>query len=321
LAIVVLAALLALAGLGGGVWGLYSGSSSNAGDELVAASDLTAPTASSSVIGKTQGGVPGYIHQGGTYNVYANVADSGAPASGIASVTGDVSAITAALTATPLTAGAFTMGGTSYGYRSATLTTNAVLAAATYPYTLTSKDGATNTRTQSGFSVVVDNTVPTASDVQTTNKAGNNAGRPEIGDTIIFTFSEPIDPISVLASWTGASTSVVTRIDNNVFSPNFDGLTIYNAANSLPLALGTVNLGHKDYVSANATFGATGTASTMVMSGNTITVTLGTASSGTSTAGGNGTMVWSPSVNAFDRAANAQSATASTETGAADKDF
>jgi hypothetical protein len=316
-AAVPLALLLALASACGVVWAAYSGNASSSGNEFVAAADWVAPTASASVIGKTQGGVPGFIRQGGTYFVYANVSDGGGPASGISTVSANASAVTTGQSAAALTSGSFTTGGGSYNYRSASLTANASLAAATYSYTLTSKDVAANSGTQSGYTVVVDNTAPSASDIQTTNKSGNIAGRPELGDTIVFTFSEPIDPSSILASWSGASTSVVVRITNATNDP----LTVYNAANATQLPLGSVSLGRNDYVSASATFGATGTASTMVQSGNAITVTLGTASAGPTTASTTGTMSWTPSASAYDRAGNAETTTARSETGTADKDF
>jgi hypothetical protein len=317
LALVTLASLLCLAALAGGVWAAYSGSSGSAGNELVAAPDWVAPTASSSLIGKSQGGVPGYIRQGGTYNVYANVSDSGNPPSGVASVAGALTTITTGQTATALAAGSFALGGVAYGYRSSTLTANAALAAGSYSYSLTSKDALGATRVQSGFAVIVDNTVPAAADVQATNKSGNIVGRPEIGDSIVYTFSEPIDPGSILAGWTGTTTSVVARITNA--TP--DALTVFNPANTVQLPLGSVSLGRNDYVTASATFGSTGTASTMVQSENTITVTLGTASSGPSTSASTGTMVWSPSASAYDWAGNAGSVTARSETGTADKEF
>lgn len=312
-----LAALLCAGATAGTVWAVYSGNAASDGNELVAAPDWAPPTASASVIGKSQGGVPGYVKQGGTYMVYANVSDTGAPASGIASVTANASTITTGQSAAALSAGSFTIGGTAYSHRSGTLTANASLAAATYSYSLTSKDLAGNSGTQSGYTVVVDNTAPTATDIQTTNKSGNVAGRPDIGDTVVYTFSEPIDPHSVLANWTGAATSVVVRITN----ASGDPLTVFNAANATQLPLGSVNLGRTDYVSANATFGASGTASTMVQSGNAITVTLGTASAGPTTAATTGTMTWTPSASAYDRAANAQTTTARAETGTADRDF
>ena len=315
-AAVPLAVLLAIACAGGIVWA-YSGNAGSAGNELVAAPDWVAPTASATAIGKTQGGATGYIRQGATYYVYANVGDSGAPASGVASVTANAASVTTGQSAAALTPGSFAAGGASFNYRSASLTANASLAAGTYAYSLTSKDVAANSRTQSGFSVVVDNTAPTATDIQTTGKSGGTVGRPEIGDSITYTFSEPIDSHSILANWGGASTNVVVRIANATGDP----LTVYNATNTTQLPLGSVNLGRNDYVSAAATFGATGTASTMVQSGNAITITLGTASAGPTTASTNGTMSWTPSASAYDRAGNAETTTARSETGAADREF
>jgi hypothetical protein len=312
-----MAALLGLAGISGGLWAAYTASAGSDGNELVAATDWVAPTVFASMIGKTQGGVPGYIRQGGTYNVYANAGDSGAPASGVASVSGDLSTVTTGQTAAALSFGSFTIGGVSYGYRSANLTANAALAAGTYSYSLTAKDVAANSRLQSGYTVIVDNTVPSASDIQTTNKSGNTLGKPEIGDSVTYTFSEPIDANSILANWTGAATNVVVRVTN---SAN-DTLTVFNATNATQLPLGSVNLARGDYVTANATFGATGTASTMVQSANAITVTLGTASSGPTTAAANGTMVWTPSASAYDRAGNAETTTTRSEAGSADRDF
>jgi hypothetical protein len=312
-----LTVLLVSAATCAGVWAAYSANSTSGGNELVAATDWVAPTASSTVIGKSQGGVAGYIHQGGAYNVYANAGDSGAPAGGISTVTANAGTITTGQSAAALSPGSFAIGGVAYGYRTASLTANATLAAGTYSYSLTSKDVATNTRTQSGYTVTVDNTAPTASDIQTTNKSGNTLGKPELGDSITFTFSEPIDASSILAGWTGAATGVVVRITN----ATNDTLTVDNAANTTQLPLGSVNLARSEYVTANATFGATGTASTMVQSGNSVTVTLGTASSGTSTAFIAGTMIWTPSASAYDWAGNAETTTARNETGTADRDF
>lgn len=317
LALALVAALLGLATTAGVVWALYTDNAASDGNELVAAADWAAPSASASVIGKSQGGVPGYIRQGGTYMVYANVSDSGAPASGIAGVTANASTVTTAQSAAALSAGSFAIGGVTYSHRSATLTANASLAAGTYSYSLTSKDLVGNSRTQSGYSVIVDNTAPTAADIQTANKSGGTAGRAEIGDSVTYTFSEPIDPHSILANWTGAATNVVVRLSNVTNDP----LTVYNAANTVQLPLGSVSLGRNDYVNANATFGASGTASTMVLSGNAITITLGTASAGTTTAGSNSTMSWAPSASAYDRAGNAETTTARSETGSADREF
>ncbi len=115
-------------------------------------------------------------------------------------------------------------------------------------------------------------TVPYATDLQAVN-GGTIAGRPDAGDTITYTYSEAIDPASVLAGWSGASTAVTLRITDNGGSDL--AVAVWNAANTAQLPLGTFDL-LGDYVGANATFNAT-----MVRTGTTIVVTLGTLTGGT----------------------------------------
>jgi hypothetical protein len=312
--------LLAAAGVAHrGVWGSFSAASADAGNSITAATDFRAPTASASAIGKTAGGIVGTIKKGGTYFVYANVSDTGNPAGGVSKVTANVSSITSGSTAVTLSSGSFSAGGVSYNYRSSSLTAGSSLAAGTYSYSLTPTDVAGNSATQSGFTVSVVNTAPSGSDVQATN-SGTTAGLAEKGDKVTFTFSKAIDPNSVLAGWSGAATNVVVRLNNGSESSN-DTVTIFNAANTAQLPLGSVNLGRSDYTSAGITFGATGTASSMTMSGSTVTITLGTESAAATTAGATGTMTWTPSATATDGAGNAVSTTAVTESGTADKEF
>ncbi|HET7444624.1 MAG TPA: hypothetical protein VFJ57_08200 [Solirubrobacterales bacterium] len=314
-----LALLLALTSLlaGGGVWGAFTTkAASSASNTITAATDFRAPTASAATIGKTPGGIDGLIKKSGTYYVYASVTDTGNPASGIASVTANVSTITSGQTAAALTAGTYTADGASYNYRSASLTAGSTLAAGSLSYSLTLKDTAGNSRTESGFTVTVDNTAPAGADIQTTN-GGAVAGRADAGDKITFTFSKEIDPNSVLAGWSGASTAVVVRLNN----ATNDTATIFNSTNATQLPLGSINLGRTDYTTANVTFGASGTASTMVMSGNQIIITLGTQSAAATTAAATGTMSWTPSATATDAAGNATSTTAVNESGTADKEF
>jgi hypothetical protein len=314
-AVLITSAVL-LASTGGVALAVFSSTTSNSANSFAAAADYRAPSVSTTVIAKTIGYDAGYVKQGGTYYVYANVSDTGNPASGTSTVTANVSAVTTGSTAVTITSGSYSAQGTSYNYRSASLTATNPLAAGAKSYSITSTDAAGNSRTQTAFPVTVDNTAPTASDVQTANGAATVA-KPELGDTITYTFSEPIDAQSILAGWTGASTSVVVRINNA--TP--DTLTVFNSANTTQLPLGTVSLGSANYVSANRTFGASGTASTMVRSGSTITVTLGTASGATLTETTNGTMTWTPSASSYDRAGNAGSTANATESGAADKEF
>jgi hypothetical protein len=311
--------LLAVAGVQLSAAAFTSGARSNPSNSLVASADWIAPSASASVIGKAAGGTAGAIAKSGTYYVYANVSDSGNPASGTSTLTADVSSLSNGAGSTTLTAGSYTAGGVAYSYRSSLLTVKSNVAAGTAAYTLTLADAGGNSATQSGFSVTVDNTVPAASDVQTSNLAGGTAGKPELGDIVQLTYSEPIEPVSVLAAWGGAATSVVVRITDG--GAGNDVLTIRNAANSGVLPLGSVSLGRTDYVTATRDFGATGTASQMTRSGNTIAITLGTASGVTATAAATGTMSWTPSATTTDIAGNASAITAKAETGTADLDF
>jgi len=277
--------------------------------------DTTPPVVASSVISKTTPYVPGFIRQGGTYFVYANVTDAG---SGVATVRANVSNVTTGQTSVALVAGSFSIGGVSYNYRSASVTANAVLTAGSKTYTITATDVATNSVTQSGFSVTVDNTQPAGSAIATTNVGGGVVGRPDLGDTITLTFTEQIDPQTVLAGWTGTSTSVVVRITQ---AGGGDTLTIRDAANASQLPLGSVNLGGTNYVTATRDFGATGTASSMSQSGASITIVLGTPSGAVATQATTTTMVWTPAAAATDRAGNACLTTVVNEAAPADIDF
>jgi hypothetical protein len=291
-------------------------SAANATFAAAASFDVVAPTVSSSVVSKTTPYWPGFIAQGGTYHIYANVTDGGAVPSGVATVTANTSSFDTGITAVALVAGSYSIGGVSYGYRSAQLSANGTLAAGPYAYTVNATDGAGNSATAYGFSVTIDNTRPTATNVQTTN--AGVAAQPGIGDTLTLTFSEPIDPESVLTGWNGSSTSVVVRIAQNAGG---DRLTVRNAANSAQLPLGTVNLVGLNYVTVNRDFGASATPSSMVAIGNTIVVTLGTASGAVGTESVTANMIWTPVTGAHDRADNTCQTTNATESGTLDLDF
>ena len=312
-ALAVLLGSLVLAS-GGFTQAAFVGTASNPGNRVSAASDFRPPSVSASVIAKSAGGTPSFIKQGGTYHVYANVSDTGNPASGVGSVTANVSNVTTGQTAAALSSGSFSVGGISYAFRSAALTANAVLSEGLKTYTVSATDNASNASGPiGGFSVTVDNTAPGGTNVQTANGAAT-AGTAEQNDTITYTFSEPIDPASVLAGWTGSSTSVVVRLINGGTLPvTADTFQIWNAANNAQLPLGTVTLPSGTYVGGLAggevaSFGASGTASTMAMSGSTITITLGTAGGSAASLGLlAGAMSWVPSATATDRAGNATS--------------
>ena len=322
---------LAAAGAGG-TFAAFTSTASNGGNEVAAANDFRAPAVSASVISRSSTAEPGFVKQGGTYHVYAQVAaDTGNPASGILAVTANVSNVTTGGVAAPLVAGSYTADGVSYNYRSAALVANAILSEGSKSYLVTATDNASNSGTLSGLAVTVDNTAPSASDVQASNTGGGTVGRAEQGDTLVLTFSEPIDPATVLAGWDGSSTNVVARLtDNGLLGLGDDDVQIRNAANSAALPLGTVDLKRGDYVTSTlggrVDFGASGTASTMSMTGSAITITLGNPvpvglGAGTTTAAGTGTMAWTPAATPTDRAGNLSSTSAASESGAADKEF
>lgn len=307
------------------------GSQTSSGDNTVsAAADFRAPAVTAGAVGKAVGGATGFVRSGGSYYLYANVAaDTGNPASGIASVTADVSNLTTGAGALTLVAGSYSAGGASYGYRGTLQTADAALPQGATTFTVTATDTASNADVESG-SVTVDDTAPLAADVQTTNVG--TASLAEQGDTVRMTFSEPIEPQSIQAGWNGVATNVVVRLaDAALLGLGADALQVYNAANTVPLPLGEIQLGRSDYIgvglSGNVRFGASGTPSTMAFAGDTLVVTLGTYSStflvdpSRTTAGGSGTLTWTPVATPYDRAQNQLSITPATESGAADRDF
>jgi len=190
---------------------------------------------------------------------------------------------------------------------------------------------------------ITDTIKPTAVDVQASNTSGGTVGHAEQGDTITYTFSEPINPNSLIPGWDGTgSRDVVVRINDGDLLLGIgaaDTLQVYDAANTALLPLGTVSLGRTDYaisllggfLGSNLRFGATGTVSTMTLSADkkTVSIVLGTYSAsnglvGVGTALGTGTMVWTPTAGPQDLAGNplATPITPATESGGtADKEF
>jgi hypothetical protein len=323
--------VIALAAAGsltlGGTVSAYTGSVTAASSSFAAAADFIAPSAATAPIGRSTAYDTGYIDQGASYYVYANVTDTGNPASGIASVTANVASLTAGDTAIALTSGSFSAGGVAYGYRSAALTAAASLAAGSYSYTITSTDKAANVATQS-FTTTVDNTPPTASDVQSTNVSGGTVGRLDKGDTLTLTYNSIMDPYSILAGWTGASTDVAVGLVDGGGTTS-DYLQVYTAASTptslTQIAVGTVYLNSPNYIDAGTymTFGISGSAvpSTMTQNGASITIVLGTPSTTPDTNTTGKAMTWTPSATATDIAGNANTATTVTQSGTVHVNF
>jgi hypothetical protein len=286
-----LAALAASALVAGFSTASFTDTSQNP-QTVSAVADFLAPTAGASAIAKSQGGVAGYVRKGGTYYVYADVAESGSPASGVASVRANVSAITSGQTAVSLAAGSYAVGGESYDYRSAQLTASGSLSAGSKPYALTLADSAGNSQAQS-FSATVDNGPFAGSDFETANASGDTSGRAEQGDTVSFVFSDAPDPNSIVSGWDGGGTrsvsvSIADKSSNDTLSVS--GATI-----------GTVAL-QGNYTTSTTTF----TGSSMSLSGTTVTIVLGTDSGGNAkTETDKNKPAWTPSASNYDAAGNA----------------
>lgn len=309
--------LLVIAGASGGIWGSFSGRTTNAGSEIRAAADYVAPAATFAVLQKSEGGVPGFVRPGGSARVLAVVADSGRPSSGITSVTANADGLGTFATLSPTTT---SVDGRTYNYVSPNVDISPSYPTGAYMFGLDLKDGAGNAAAQTGFPLTIDGTAPSAVDIRAVNKPGGIAGRPEIGDQVEFTYSEEMEPNSFFTGWNGGTTNVVAFIDNNAGPGGRDLLSIRNAATNATLPLGSVDLGSSSYVFADRTFGASGTPSTMVRSGGVITVTLGTASGTASTVSG-GSLAWTPSATATDRAGNPATTTARTGSNGSGRDF
>lgn len=298
-----------------------------ASNTVASAADWMPPSVSATTIQRTPSGyLAGSIRSTANYYVYANVADSGNPAVGISTVKADVSAITTGQTAASLTAGSYTIAGVSYNYRSASLTASGVTVGSK-SYTITSTDASAHAQTQNGYTVTIDNSGPTATNISTGNAAGGTHGKAETGDTITFTFSEQIDPESILSGWTGASTNVTVDFSDGgcglLILCGDDGFTIYNAGHTAQLPFGAIDLNTDGYYgchgfgilcsSSNATF----VSSPMVQSGNSITITLGTRSGGSgafNTVSSNTDLAWDSTTTPYDAAGNTASGNTFTET-------
>lgn len=269
-----------------------------------AVADFVGPTVSASVIDQSDNRAAGHIRSGVGYYVYANVSDSGNPASGIASVKADVSTITSGQDEVPLLAGSYSADGISYGYRSVQLTAKASLSAGTKSYALDLADSAGNTSSAS-FSATAYGAFK-GTGIETGNVSGGTEGKPEKGDTASFEFNNLPEANSFISGWTGSGTKSVTVSITD--AAENDTLSVSDAT------IGTVAL-KGDFTSSSATFSG----STISLSGSTVTIVLGTASGSVKVDSDKSKAVWTPSAANLDLAGNACSI--ATVTGSNQKQF
>jgi hypothetical protein len=190
------------------------------------------------------------------------------------------------------------------------------LAEGAYELIAVATDTLGRSTTSAVYTTSVNKTGPTGTDVQGTNGGVND--RLDAGDTVVFSYSAPIAPSSILAGWSGSSTPVRVRVTN---SGSSDAMLFYDASNTTPLALlatGTSLAINADHVSQSSVFNAT-----IATSGSAITVTIGSLVSGAvrSSASGRNPMVWQTNPSATDAQGRPVYATTVTESGGNDVDF
>ncbi len=162
----------------------------------------------------------------------------------------------------------------------------------TYVLSVRATDASGSVSAPASSTFVIDRTGPGAASSAAVD-FGTVVRRIETGDKLTLTFTEAIAPASVIAGWNGSgSQNIVVRQANG----SNDQLSFYNATNTVRLPLGLVQMKRSDYVSGAVVWGATGTRSTLALSGATLTITFGTPDNPArvSTAAAAANMSWSP---------------------------
>jgi hypothetical protein len=186
----------------------------------------------------------------------------------------------------------------------------------TYEIRVVATDTLGHTSNSPSTTLIVDNTAPTATGIDSAN--GGTAGRIDAGDSITFTWSEPIAPASIMTGWTGGSQPIRVFVDNNT---NFtsDSIFVYHptTATRLNVTSATGLRLNANYVAGDAWLNGT-----MTMSGNSVTVTVGSVISGTTSTGVTtlADLQWYSSTAATDVAGNGGTGNIVTEAGN-DRDF
>ena len=149
--------------------------------------DSTSPTVSAAVVAMASPATVGWVRRSGSYTVYANVSDAGSPASGIAKVTANVSTLTPGTTALSLAActSSCSVGGVTYGYKSAATTAGSALADGSTSASLTAADKAGNTATGSA-SATIDSTAPTVIGAVVVNTTPSDPGYLKPGNSYVL---------------------------------------------------------------------------------------------------------------------------------------
>jgi Bacterial Ig-like domain (group 3) len=230
------------------VWGTDNAANVGVPKAFSVVADNTSPTVSAGVIVASATSGVGYVRQGGTYVVYANASDAGSPASGIATVTADVSALNAGVTALALPActSSCSIGGTTYGFKSAVTTAGSPVTegALSFPVKATDKAGGTGTFSVSG---TVDNTAPTVSAATVLTSGSTTPGFVKSGGTYI---------VYANAADGGAPASGITTVKTDVSTLTAGQTALALSACTSNCTIGGVTYGYKSSSKTAGTLGA-----------------------------------------------------------------
>lgn len=168
------------------VWGRDNAGNLGTAVSYTATVDSTTPSVTAAVVAMASPATVGWVRRAGSYTVYANAADAGSPASGVATVTANVSSLTPGTTslALPACTSACSVGGVTYGYKSAVTVAGSAIADGSASVSLTASDKAGNTATGSA-SATVDSTAPTVTGAVVVNGSPSAVGYLKPGNNYV----------------------------------------------------------------------------------------------------------------------------------------
>jgi chitinase len=166
------------------------------------------------------------------------------------------------------------------------------------------------------ITLIIDNTHPTATSVNAAN--GGTAGRMDAGDTLTFTWSEPMAPASILSGWTGGAQPIRIRVND---AGTADTLDLYDSSGATKLNVTSAAQALR--LNANWVANTVWLDGSMTMTGSGIVVTIGSLVSGTVNSGVTTTanLQWTSTAATTDVAGNSTTVSVVNETGTTDRDF
>jgi hypothetical protein len=197
-----------------GVWAQDNANNLGTTVNYSAIVDSTSPTVSAAVVAMASPATVGWVRRSGSYTVYANATDAGSPASGIATVTANVSSLTPGTTSLSLPActSSCSVGGVTYGYKSAATTAGSAIADGSATVSLAAADKAGNTATGSA-GVTIDSTVPTVTGAVVVNTTPSDPGYLKAGNNyIVYANAADTAGLSTVTADLSALTSGGTAI-------------------------------------------------------------------------------------------------------------